>query len=141
MAVAAGAQIDLAHAGEFDSVVEQVADDLPQTVGVSMQCVRQTLRQLGEDLKSFRLRCRGLQMHATVDEVRDADGFLTDFKLAGLEFGEVQDFVDKFGQCVCALLNHVSLFSLFGVQARSFEQAVSVGSCVFSIGHGDSLRS
>ncbi len=78
----------------FDGIVQQIAEDLLQTVEISDN--RQRRFRVHFKVYSFFLRRRSEDIPGMLKEFLHIHALAVDFKLAGLHAGQLEQFIDLF---------------------------------------------
>ena len=88
-------QGDFALLGELDGVADEVEEDLPHARGVAVEAGEDVRVDEGDEVDLVAPRGEGEEVDDFVDAGGQGEGLLLEDDLAGLDLGEIEDFVDQ----------------------------------------------
>ena len=98
LALAAATRGDSQHhfapVGKLDRVAQQIAQHLPQPVGVAAQPAGQARLQVADQFQPLGERRFGEQIERVLDDALQVKGNAVDFELSGLDPGKIENVVD-----------------------------------------------
>ena len=124
--VAHGARLDhdadATGLGELDRIAGEVEQHLAQACGIAGDALRQRLVDVGGDFEALGLRAGPEQLDHLLDQSERRERTRLEVELAGLDLGEVEDFLDQREQCVARGLCRLDVGGLLRGQRRVEQQ-------------------
>ena len=118
---------DAAALGELDAVAGEIEQHLAQPHRIADHAARQRVIEIGRDLEALALRPRRQELDRLLDQRRQIERPRLEIEPAGLDLGEIENFLDQRRQRLARGLHRLGIGRLLG-RERGIEQ---------QIGHAD----
>ena len=105
---------DAALIGELDRIAGEIGENLAQPHAVRAHEARRRGAEGRGDLDAFALGARREQLNHAFDKLAQIDGLVDEIKMAGLDLGKIEDFVDQRDQRAARTADRLDVARVLG---------------------------